>query len=265
MQLSFFSAAGKGEVKVRKITHLSENSWKCRDFPSLYTSQRTVYAVLCEIAYCTIYWGSVECFIAPDPCFQLCNVIFSCQPFALTAWCGSHSSSGSWRKQEWYLAEKSYFGCCWAQELQIVPGSCRFDTLGCSVTRLLVFHALTGFFQVLSSPLCSLVVWILCMIFTAMKNSSFFLCQWLIFSCVLWFWVLTWLARRENNGEAVLKNTVMLFSSYGFWINPWITVLELLQILQSLLTGKPGESISSAQWMGHIPQIIQSIKNWFLF
>jgi len=39
----------------------------------------------------------------------------------------------------------------------------------------------------------------------------------------------------------------------------------MLEILQSLLTGMLGESISSAQWMGNIPQIIQSIKNWFLF
>lgn len=100
-------------------------------------------------------------------------------------------------------AKKSSLGCCWAQELQIVPGSCRFGTLQCN--PLLTLHALKGVFQILSSSVCSLFIWILCMIFISMKSSPFFLCQWFIFSFVLWLIVLTWLARRENNGGVVLK------------------------------------------------------------
>lgn len=89
------------------------------------------------------------------------------------------------------------------------PGNCRLflDLAGLvlwSVNHWLTFHALKGFFHILSSPLCSLFIWILCMIFISMKNSSFFLCQCL-FSFELWFRVLTWLARRENNGGVVLK------------------------------------------------------------
>lgn len=74
-----------------------------------------------------------------------------------------------------------------------------------SETHCLTFHALKGVFQVLSSSVCSLLIWILCMIFISMKSSLFFLCQWFIFPFVLWFSGLTWLARRENNGGVLLE------------------------------------------------------------
>lgn len=149
------------------------------------------------------------------------------------------------------------------------PRNCRLflDVAGLipwSITHWLTFHALKGFFKS-SLVLSALYSFAFFVWFSFQWKTHHFSCvSGLFFSLGLWFRLLTWLARRENNGGVVLKKTVM-FPSYGFWINPWITVLKLLQILQSLLTGKPGESISSAQWMGHIPQIIQSIKNWFLF
>lgn len=79
-----------------------------------------------------IFTGEVLIYTPWPPCFHRCNVIFSCQPFALTAWVWVSGQQWLLKKQERYLAEKSHFGCCWTQELQIVPGSCRFDTLECN-------------------------------------------------------------------------------------------------------------------------------------
>lgn len=192
-------------------------------------------------------------------------LLFHVNPLPPLPECASHSSSDYWRKEEWCWAEKSYFGCCWAQELLILPGSCRFDPLECN--PLDDFPCLEKIFFKPSLVLCVLYSFGFFAWFSFQwKAHSFFLCEWFIFSFVLWFRVLTWLARRENNGGVGLKKLwCCSVHIYGFWINPWITILKLLEILQSLLTGKLGESISSAQWMGHIPQIIQSIKNWFLF
>lgn len=144
------------------------------------------------------------------PCFHWCNVSFSRQPFASTAWvCNS--------QQQWLL-KKAGMVLSWKNPTLAAAGprNCRFflDLAGLILWSVTHFPCLEKIF---SSPLCSLFIWILCMIFISMKSPSFFLCQWFIFSFVLWFRVLTWLAKRENNGGVGLKKTVMLFCSY-IWL-----------------------------------------------